>query len=79
MTSNKDKEFPSRIDVNVYPRPEWRFPNAKIGTTYKDSEPDFPPILEAPQGAPNILLILLDDVGYGWPSVFGGLVEMPAA
>ena len=79
MTTKKDKEFPSRVDVNVYPKPEWRFPNAKIGMTYKDSEADFQPVQEAPQGAPNILLVLLDDVGYGWPSVFGGLVEMPTA
>lgn len=32
---------------------------------------------KAPGEAPNILLVLLDDVGFGWPSVNGGLVRMP--
>lgn len=71
--------FPRYVDRNMYPLPEYRFPNAKIGLTYKDSEPDFPKPRTAPPDAPNILLVLLDDVGYGWPSAFGGLVEMPTA
>jgi arylsulfatase A-like enzyme len=45
-------------------------------TTYdaKDPETKFPPItpLRPPAGAPNVLLILLDDVGFGASSVFGG-------
>jgi arylsulfatase len=73
------EQFPSRVDRNVYPRPEYRYPNAKISTTYADSESDFPLPQPAPEGAPNILLVLLDDVGFGWPSVFGGLVEMSTA
>ena len=72
-------KFPVRVDRNVYPRPEYRFPNVKIGTTYKDSVADFPKPLEAPERAPNILLVLLDDIGFGWPSAFGGLVRMPTA
>ena len=72
-------EFPVRVDRNVYPRPEYRYPDVKIGLTYKDSIADFPKPLQAPENAPNILLVLLDDVGFGWPSVFGGLVEMPTA
>ena len=73
------KEFPLKKDRNVYPEPEWNFPNAEIGLTYKDSKADFPPIKEAPKDAPNILLVLLDDVGYGWPSAFGGEINMPTA
>lgn len=34
-------EFPVRVDRNVYPRPEYRYPNVKIGVTYKDSIADF--------------------------------------
>ncbi len=79
MTAKKDKEFPIKVQRNVYPEPEWRFPDAKISLTYKDSVADFTPVKQAPEGAPNILLVLLDDVGFGWPSVFGGLVEMPMA
>src|SRR5579872_6514142 len=63
----------------VYPKPEHRFPDAKIGMTYYDSRPDFPPLENAPPDAPNVVIVLLDDVGYGWPSVCGGLVRMPTA
>ena len=77
--SKKKDEFPERVDLNVYPRPEYRFPDAKIGTTFKESVADFPKPQQAPEGAPNILLVLLDDVGFGWPSAFGGLVRMPTA
>ena len=72
-------EFPVRVDRNVYPRPEYRHADAKISTTYTDSAADFPPPQPAPAEAPNVLLVLLDDVGFGWPSAFGGLVEMPTA
>ncbi len=48
-----------------------------IGTTYQDSEPSIPPVLSAPEGAPNVLLVLLDDVGFGHASTFGGPVDMP--
>ncbi|MFO0181122.1 MAG: hypothetical protein ACK517_04970, partial [bacterium] len=37
----------------------------KIGETYKDSRPDYPRSIRASQGSPNVLLILLDDVGFG--------------
>jgi len=37
----------------------------------------WPPVVKAPAGAPNIVLILLDDVGYSWSSVFGGPVPTP--
>lgn len=39
--------------------------------------PAWPPAVKAPPGAPNIVLILLDDVGYSWSSVFGGPVATP--
>jgi len=51
--------------------------NGRIGRTWQDSEPSFPVKPKAPEGAPNILYILLDDVGYGWCDTFGGLVETP--
>lgn len=76
---NNKETFPTKVNRNVYPEPEWRFRDAKIGLTYKESQPDFPPPKTPPEGSPNILLVLLDDVGFGWPSVNGGLVEMPTA
>ncbi len=79
INSGDRPDFPLHLDRYHLPEPEWSFPNAKIGLHAQDSEPDFPPMREAPAGAPNILLVLLDDVGFGWPSVNGGLVRMPTA
>ena len=41
---------------------------------------EFPPIkpLRPPEGAPNVVIVLLDDMGFGAPSVTGGPCEMPA-
>jgi arylsulfatase len=60
----------------VLPRPEPPF-RGKIGRTVKDSTPDFPKGVQAPKGAPNILLILTDDVGFGASSTFGGPIQTP--
>jgi len=35
--------------------------------------------IKAPAGAPNVLIVLVDDMGFGMPSAFGGPVRMPAA
>jgi arylsulfatase A-like enzyme len=55
----------------VLPRPEQPF-RGTIGLTAKDSVKDFPQAVRAPKDAPNILLILTDDVGFGASSTFGG-------
>src|SRR5437868_6043334 len=55
------------------PKPDPEF-KGKIGETLKDSIPSYPPPLKALQGAPNVLVILLDDVGFGQTSTFGGSV-----
>ena len=50
-------------------------------TTYDAKEPDtkFPPIepLRPPKGAPNVLIVLLDNVGFAASSVFGGPCQTP--
>src|SRR5262245_1146813 len=57
---------------SVLPRPDFHFPGT-IGRTYADSDPArFPQPVQAPKGAPNIVLILIDDVGFGQFSTFGG-------
>ena len=47
----------------------------------KDPNTKYPPIepLRPPKGAPNVLVVLLDDVGFGASSAFGGPVSMPTA
>lgn len=60
----------------VLPRPEQPF-EGKIGRTVKDSTPDFPKGVTAPPNAPNVLLIITDDVGFGASSTFGGPIQTP--
>src|SRR6202040_3122152 len=51
--------------------------------TYDAKDPDtkFPPIeeLRPPKGAPNVLIVLLDDVGFAASSAFGGVIDTPTA
>ncbi len=61
----------------VLPRPEPPF-KGHIGATVQNSTPDFPQQVKAPNGAPNILLILTDDVGFGASSTFGGPIPTPS-
>jgi Sulfatase len=62
--------------VGVLPRPEASFKGV-IKRTAKESTPDFPRPITAPKGAPNILLILTDDVGFGASRTFGGPIPTP--
>jgi arylsulfatase A-like enzyme len=48
-----------------------------IGKTLADSKEWWPDPVKAPAGAPNILWIILDDVGYGAASAFGGVIRTP--
>jgi arylsulfatase A-like enzyme len=61
---------------DVLPRPEQPF-RGQIGRTAKDSTPDFPKEVQAPKGAPNVLLILTDDVGFAASTPFGGPIPTP--
>ncbi len=48
-----------------------------IGLRASDSAKGFPAEAKAPDGAPNVLLIITDDVGFGATSTFGGPIPMP--
>src|SRR5215467_905003 len=61
---------------DVLPHPDPKF-NGTIGRTYKDSKPDKIPLTKAPAGAPNVLLILIDDSGFGQWGTFGGEIPTP--
>ncbi len=74
--SNESNEIPRHI----LPIPDRSY----VGlTTYDAKDPDtkFPPIkpLRPPEGAPNVLVVLLDDVGFASSSAFGGVINTPTA
>lgn len=48
-----------------------------IGHTLAESKEWWPAPVRPPQGAPNVLLVLLDDVGFGASTAFGGLISTP--
>jgi arylsulfatase len=50
----------------------------KIGKTYMDSKEAWPEPPKPPHGAPNVVIILLDDVGFGQTGTFGGPVPTPS-
>jgi arylsulfatase len=60
----------------VLPPPEAPFEGV-IGRTYKDSKPSKIPVIKAPEGAPNVLVVLIDDCGFGQWSTFGGQIPTP--
>ena len=70
-------QFPPANTPSVLPRPDFHFPG-NVGRTFLDSDPpQFPQPIKAPNGAPNIVLILIDDAGFGQFSTFGGGVPSP--
>src|SRR5258708_17363033 len=69
-----------KIQRTILPIPD----RSHVGlTTYDAKDPDtrFPPIepLRPPEGAPNVLIVLLDDVGFAASSAFGGVISTPIA
>jgi arylsulfatase A-like enzyme len=74
--AQESKTSGDRLDRSVLPIPPSPF-KGEIKRTAKDSTPDFPKEVEAPEGAPNVLLILTDDVGFGASSTFGGPIQTP--
>src|SRR5215467_15211806 len=64
------------IPGNQLPPPDPPF-GGVIEETAKDSKPYWPPRVVPPKGAPNVLLIMTDDQGYGVTSTFGGVIPTP--
>jgi arylsulfatase len=60
--------------AEVLPRPPEPFAG-KIAPANAQSTPAWPKPAQAPKGAPNVLVVLLDDVGFSAPSTFGGVAE----
>ena len=75
MTASPDRHARTMLPIPDRPAPGL--------TTYDAKDPDtaFPPIepLLPPEGAPNVLIVLVDDVGFGASSAFGGPCLTPIA
>ena len=70
---------PYQTQQVVLPQPDFRYPGV-VGSTPQDSDPpQFPQPVAPPAGAPNVLLILVDDAGFGQFGTFGGAVPTPTA
>ncbi len=65
-------------DRTVLPIPDKNF-GGVAGRTLGQSVPDWSmiPGPKAPEGAPNVLIVLIDDAGFGGPTTFGGAIETP--
>src|SRR6201989_1620952 len=63
-------------DRTVLPRPPQPFEGV-TKRTLEGSVASFTQPVKAPPGAPNILLVLIDDAGFGNPSTFGGPINTP--
>ena len=66
----------STPDRTRLPIPQEPYTNL-IGPSYRNSTPQIHSPLKTPSGSPNILLILLDDAGYGQTSTFGAPIPTP--
>jgi arylsulfatase A-like enzyme/uncharacterized membrane protein len=66
-------------DRTVLPIPDRNF-GGTMGRTIDRSVPDWSmiPGPQAPEGAPNVLIVLIDDAGFGGPDTFGGPISTPA-
>lgn len=73
LTSSVHGQVLDRSVLPISPPPF----NGEIGSTYANSSPGTPWQLRPPAGAPNVLLVLIDDAGYGQCGTFGGLIPTP--
>jgi arylsulfatase A-like enzyme len=51
--------------------------HGRIGRDWRDSEPWWPPETIAPEGAPNVVLVVLDDVGFAQLGCYGSPIDTP--
>ena len=65
------------IPGDQIPPPPQKF-GGKIEKNVEQSKPYWPARVVPPKGAPNVLLIMTDDVGFGAPGTFGGVIPTPA-
>ena len=76
MSATDDNSNPPP-DGSILPLPAPDF-QGEIGRTARESKPDRPHIVRAAPDSPNVIVILLDDVGFAQFGTFGGAVPTPA-
>ncbi len=80
MSDYQDPNVPFIPDRTVLPIHEPTY--APCREMFADNNPPAPPprfTVEAPEGAPNVIIFLIDDMGFGATSAFGGPIPMPTA
>src|ERR1700734_547190 len=77
-SSNAERDSSKRVQREVLPIPDKPYAGF-FAYDAKDPDSKFPPIepLRPPKGAPNVLIVLIDDVGFGASSAFGGPCNTP--
>src|SRR4051794_13081695 len=77
--TSKGAQVADHIDRSVLPLRRPIFEGA-VNRTLAGSRPDWNILssAKAPEGAPNVLVVLIDDAGFGQPGTFGGEVATPA-
>ncbi len=69
---------PYKLDRTSLPIAEPDYPHSTV-LDARDATPPPRFQINAPEGAPNVIIVLVDDMGFGMPSAFGGPVRMPTA
>ena len=68
----------AKLDRTVLPIPEPDIPHSTV-LDARNAKPPARFQVKAPDGAPNVLIVLIDDMGFGMSSAFGGPIHMPTA
>jgi arylsulfatase len=74
LSCSHEQEKSTETNSIPYPLDEWK---GVQGKTLADSKPYFVGPHKAPEGAPNVLVIMLDDAGYSNASTYGGAIRTP--
>ena len=75
-SANAASDTPASVDRTVLPLAEPKYPPiTELDVRKATPPPRFE--VKAPDGAPNVLVILLDNLGFGATKPFGGVIEMP--
>jgi arylsulfatase len=70
------KSATKKLDRTVLPIPEPNYPHSTV-LDARNAKPPARFQVKAPAAAPNVLIVLIDDMGFGMSSAFGGPISMP--